>query len=651
MGKTFKTLKFPAGGLLLSVIASVMPVCALADAGELQLWPAGEAQIRAQPSSSIEPLPGGALQIRTGTQYKWPGARVEFAAGEKDFSEFGFVSVAVSNMTAKPLKVHASVKGRKDDATINGPGGNIELGAREAGEISIRLGEMAWTLDKPLDLPGMNGRPKARDAGDGFSPARVRSIHIFLSRPDEEARFAICGVTAFRIARKVISADAFFPFVDKYGQFMHDDWPEKIHNDEELVALGRREDALLAKSAKSPAAGLDGFGGWKDGPQLAATGFFRTEKFEGKWWLVDPEGRLFWSHGVNAVCQGEATGIGGREKFFAFLPPKDDAVFGRFRSKSWKAAAHGFYSDAANVPFETFDFARANARRKYGEDFAERFAGRTLARMKAWGLNTIASWSDRELQRARRVPYTILLKTSRAPRLEGTKGWWGSLPDPYSPEFEETLRERAREVAPQVRDDPWCLGVFVDNELSWNDDARMAEIAERYFSTVRRVLKEELPNHLYLGCRIAWGGDAVWRAAAKYCDVVSCNIYKRMPRRDWPEGAGDKPVLVSEFHFGATDRGMFHPGLAAAPDQRRRAKMYRDFALACLDDPRIVGAHWFQWRDQPLAGRPDGENYAIGLVSVADVPHVELVKAVRKTAHEMYRRRNQSNSHTGGNNR
>jgi len=32
------------------------------------------------------------------------------------------------------------------------------------------------------------------------------------------------------------------------------------------------------------------FGGWAEGPRQRANGFFRTEKVNGKWWLVDPEG-------------------------------------------------------------------------------------------------------------------------------------------------------------------------------------------------------------------------------------------------------------------------------------------------------------------------------------------------------------------------
>ena len=39
----------------------------------------------------------------------------------------------------------------------------------------------------------------------------------------------------------------------------------------------------------------------RSGPKLRATGFFRAEKVGGKWWLVDPEGHLFFSLGVTCV--------------------------------------------------------------------------------------------------------------------------------------------------------------------------------------------------------------------------------------------------------------------------------------------------------------------------------------------------------------
>lgn len=46
--------------------------------------------------------------------------------------------------------------------------------------------------------------------------------------------------------------------------------------------------------------------------------------------------------------------------------------------------------------------------------------------------------------------------------------------------------------------------------------------------------------------------------------------------------------------------------------------------------PDFVGAHWFQYLDEPLTGRTlDGENTHIGFVTVADLPYQGLVAAAR----------------------
>ena len=443
-------------------------------------------------------------------------------------------------------------------------------------------------------------------------------------------------------------SNAVRPFVDRYGQFAHDDWPGKVHGDEEMASVREAEEEWL-KDHSCPIPDADEYGGWSGGPQLKATGFFRTEKVDGKWWLVDPKGRLFFSHGVDCVSVEAVTGVGFREDCFSWIPTKDDKQFGKFVGESNWPGIRGFYSDKSRLPYATFDFAKANAKRKYGSDWYRLCAVRTHDRIRAWGLNTIGNWSDHGIYGLRKTPYTVQISTAGTPRLEGSSGWWGALPDPFNPEFEATLRKRAKDLAKTMRDDPWCIGVFVDNELSWTDESHMKDVAEGYFSTVRRVLREELPNHLYLGCRIGWGGDSVYVACARHCDVVSINYYGRTPK-DWlPPGAQDKPMLIGEFHFGALDRGLFRAGLVVSRDQKERAKSYRAFVNACLDQPRFVGVHWFQWRDQPLTGRPlDGENYQIGFVTVTDAPYPELVDAAREIGATMYARRSSSAVQIGG---
>jgi hypothetical protein len=53
-----------------------------------------------------------------------------------------------------------------------------------------------------------------------------------------------------------------------------------------------------------------------------------------------------------------------------------------------------------------------------------------------------------------------------------------------------------------------------------------------------------------------------------------------------------------------------------------------------------VGAHWFQYNDQFCLGRPDGENYQIGLVDICMQPYPEMMDAVMAAAAVLYKVRN-----------
>ena len=688
-----------------SLIVALSAAASVAVAAtEMVLWPSEAAELRAQPDSTHAALPDGAGEVRTGVEAPFPGVRLDFLAGERDLSSFGRVVISVSNTTDRMETVQLSVKGE----TVQGqtPGGSVKLAPHASGELRVELKNMPWALDAPLTLVGMRGFPKAPGDGSTFDLRRVRSFHIFLKQDGNPGGFAVRRIAAFSTGakQKILPAATFLPFVDCYGQFAHDDWPGKVHGDADLAAARDAEAAWLQANAAGPIPGVDQYGGWADGPQLEATGFFRTEKVEGKWWLVDPEGHLFFSHGVNAVFTSAETGVGFRENYFAWLPAKDDPQYGSFWSVREAPEAHGFYKNPAHIPFDRFDFAKANALRKYGPDWERDCTERTHARMRAWGLNTIGNWSNAAIRNLRRTPYTAKFNT-RGSVIEGSTGWWGKLRDPFAPEFASNVCASAAEEAARSGEDPWCVGWFVDNELSWGNDNREigravlrspatqpAKVAARdlleakyktaealnaawgtqygswdaflaatiipdearcgqdladihraavakYFSIVHDAIKAVAPNRLYLGCRIAWGRDVVYEECSRYADVVSVNVYGRPPMRDLPRTAIDKPMLSGEFHFGALDRGLFHTGLVATRNQEDRAECYRAYVGACLDHPRYVGTHWFQWMDQALTGRGDGENYQIGFVTVTDAPYPELVRAARDIAATMYQRR------------
>jgi beta-galactosidase GanA len=163
--------------------------------------------------------------------------------------------------------------------------------------------------------------------------------------------------------------------------------------------------------------------------------------------------------------------------------------------------------------------------------------------------------------------------------------------------------------------------------------------ARRYFEAIRDALRAHAPHQLYLGCRFATAPPQAVQACAEVADVVSYNLYYRyVPCEKW-SGANDlgKPIIIGEFHFGALDRGMFHTGLREAPDQATRAEYFRNYVRSVAECPAFVGCHWFQYVDEPLTGRVyDGENYAIGFVSVTDTPYAEMVHAAQEISGRIY---------------
>jgi len=167
------------------------------------------------------------------------------------------------------------------------------------------------------------------------------------------------------------------------------------------------------------------------------------------------------------------------------------------------------------------------------------------------------------------------------------------------------------------------------------------QFAAKYFSTINATIKKYDAKALYLGCRFYKFTPEVLAACAANVDVLSFNYYGAQITGDWSFLAQyDKPTMIGEFHFGATDRGMFGGGGYQVGSQAERAAQFTAYVNSVVDNPYMVGCHWHQYTDQPLAGRYcDGENGNIGFVSVTDVPYSDLVAAARTTLAAAYARR------------
>lgn len=515
-----------------------------------------------------------------------------------------------------------------------------------------------------------------------FDPADVRSLRLVVRSSSEKAAISIARpAAAWPVDPKRDAALEAMPYLDAFGQTRVLDWPGKVHSEDELRAELKRE--LDAAQAVKRAAVFNRFGGWADGPQLKATGNFRTEKVGGRWWLVDPDGKLFFSTGVTGAGFNSPTPLTkAREQagFFAWLPPTNDplAELGISTSKQKR-----------DINFPAMNLARA-----FGTNWNATARFLVHSQVRALGLNTLAAWSDDDLMRDARTPYTLT-----------TGIWWPvwnnhgeRMPSPFAKDFEDAIRKELAKSA-WAKDDPFCIGVFVDNELAWPDaftpkvfampnweptkkwvleklQTKYADVAalntnwgtklavwedfykleateipkqahadieplyfdyaRAYFMKCRRVINEVLPGKLYLGCRTHRGPKVVGRAAAGSVDVFSVNCYDTRAAAHQIETTADQPVLAGEFHFGALDRGVPSPGLRGVHDQQQRGLAYANYLASALADPRFVGIHWFQWLDHPASGRPDAENHACGFADVTGRVHAEFGRIVSQATRAMY---------------
>ncbi len=618
-------------------------------------------------------------------------------ASPLDLREWGEIAYDITNPGTAPARFGVRVD---DDYRPDGVGTSRNgVGTLEAGATATFVFPLASRDPISYGMRGLPTSPDARNLGSTgthiLNLANIAQMQIFLSSPAEPITLILDNVRL----RKAFPLEG---IVDQFGQFARASWPGKLSVEDEFPARRAAEEAFLASTGTFGGRSL--YGGYAVGPRLDPTGFFRAAKFEGRWWLVDPDGWLFFSTGFNSIALAQTTFTTGRETMFTWLPAENDPL-----------ARHYGTATAVQGPIlsgATYNFQTANLERKYGANYADDWRATALARLPAWGFNTIGNWSDPALHR-RGVAYVT------------TASLWGSfntvpnvgqgtdrLPDPFDPRFATDVNARLLPVITPALGDPWCLGHFVDNELNWGSTASdrtrygvalgalaqsmatsparralgallaarygaianlnaawgtqfadwnaltaptaitvgmrpdlallTTAFAREYFRVVRDEIRRIDPDHLYLGCRFHINNPDVIAGAAEMTDVLSFNIYQQsLAPASWTIVQQlDRPAIIGEFHFGALDRGMFHPGLQSTGSQTERAAAFTRYLQSVADHPNFVGAHWFQYSDQALTGRPrDGENYNIGFVTVVDSPYPEMVNAARDLHEGIYLRR------------
>ncbi len=441
------------------------------------------------------------------------------------------------------------------------------------------------------------------------------------------------------------------PSVDEFGQWNLGDWEDKIHSLEQLKSEWTKEDNEITSKNDYQ---YSKFGGYLN-TKVKGTGFFRTEKIDGQWWFVDPEGYLFLSVGVDCVHPGgggNAVNIDKRRNIFKELPPE------KLQSKG-----PGSRQNAAS-------FGLWNLYRRYGEDYHQKSIDMAIKRMDKWGLNTIANWSSPDVYNTNQKAFIVPLRGI------GIDGGLMGLSDVYAPTFRPTVENAVKNFVENFKGNPWLIGYFIGNEPAWLDqEERLCDLImngpdrpiklelteflakgdtpERrnefihetfhvFLETVDNALEKYDPDHLDLGIRF---GNVleIDRNILEICknifDVLSFNCYDLYPKKEMMNRAMEitgLPMIIGEYHFGTVDRGMAQ-SLWQVNSQKERGVAYRYYTEKAYSHPGLIGTGYFQWCDQDLTGRGlDGENYNCGLVDVTDRPYKYQVKAMMETAKRLF---------------
>ncbi len=334
-----------------------------------------------------------------------------------------------------------------------------------------------------------------------FEFSEISEIHFTILHPAINKTIIIDNVRL--VENPEISNDYLTGIVDKYGQPAKEEYDYKIHSDEELKKQAESE--LENLTLEGPMKGRSKFGGWLNGPKQKGTGYFRVAKVDNLYTLIDPEGYLFFSTGIANVRMSNTTTFTGRDyKNEAVrkdeingVTPEDSkgmiALDKSITKTSFVAHSERYYmfkdlpaydSPLANhysyrkehylSPFkqgETFSHYQANLERKYGEETPGahllKWEEVTVDRFLNWGFTSFGNWTGVEFYHKNKMPYFANgwiigdFKTV-------SSGYWGAVvPDVFDIEFGKRADLTVKKIAHEVKNNPWCIGVFIDNEKTW----------------------------------------------------------------------------------------------------------------------------------------------------------------------------------------
>ncbi len=166
-----------------------------------------------------------------------------------------------------------------------------------------------------------------------------------------------------------------------------------------------------------------------DGVQAEPTGYFYTKQIGDAWWIIDPSGKGYYAVGIGHVS---------------------------YSGENCERLGYAPYNVAVQ--------------KKYASRAA--WGDATVQRFKEWGFNTLGELNDHDVLAHKYPSHTVFqcfgyVFAQRDGLPTPKEGVFAVFPNVFSPEWPKFCDDLARETCAPWKDDPWMLGYFVDNELTW----------------------------------------------------------------------------------------------------------------------------------------------------------------------------------------
>lgn len=369
---------------------------------------------------------------------------------------------------------------------------------------------------------------------------------------------------------------------------------------------------------------LDQYGGiMVESLKREATGFFYTEKIDGRWWIIDPLGYPYVNVGLSQIdysLNGSALQKENALKKFGSYANWAKETTIQVRDQLYFNSSFSPRSEIIAVENGLPYMAHIGVMASYGSLIGVRVNG-----------NGSTAFSENNT-----MPV-------------------------FDPDFVDYANNYVRANIEPKKNDPRIIGYTTDNELpmdlgmldnsltvdhtndvnyytyacAWTwlinmtgkqaptheditDELRdlfRGFVYDRYFLVVSEAMKAADENHMNMGCRfltVSKDSQWVYRFTAPYIDCMTLNWYFCWePQSEAIYGIernGDMPFIVTEFYTKAGDSGL--PNLSGAglyvATQADRADYYETFTLKLLESNNCVGWQLFHYMDNdPNSGTGD----------------------------------------------